>query len=386
MLYDEIVENDKKYYMPVYGNRLPIAIDHGNGCYIFDASGKKYIDFVAGIATNTLGYGNKGYNEHLKAQIDKICHFSNLYYNEPQALLAEKLCSYFNEPYKAFICNSGAEANECAIKLVRKYFKDDGKYKILGLRNSFHGRTMATLSATGQDKFHKDFVPLCPEFDFFSTIEELKQKIDDKTGAIILELIQGEGGVNPLAKTFVKNIESICKEKSLLLIIDEIQTGIGRTGTMFAFEDYDLSPDIVTLAKGLGGGIPIGACLAKEHISFSKGDHGTTFGGNALCCSAANYILNVMDNNMLEHVKNISKYFFEKLAPLNPRGKGLLIGFTIDKINNVDIVQKCLEKGLLVLTAGFNTVRIVPPLVIEKQEVDKGIEILFEAIKELEEQ
>lgn len=385
MLYEEIVEKDKQFFMPVYGNRLPIAIERGKGCYLFDNTGKKYIDFVAGIATNAIGYGDQGFVDHIKEQLNKVCHFSNLYYNEPQALLVEKLCSYMDEPYKAFICNSGAEANECAIKLVRKHFKEQGKYKILGLRNSFHGRTIATLSETGQDKFHKDFVPLCPEFDFFSTIEELKEKIDDKTGAIIIELIQGEGGVNPLALSFVKNIETVCKENDLLLIIDEIQTGIGRTGTMFAFQDYGLSPDIFTLAKALGGGLPIGACVAKAHISFAKGDHGTTFGGNALCCSAANYMLKVIDNDMLEYVNEISKYFFEKLAPLHPRGKGLLIGFTIDKLNNYDIVKKCLEKGLLVLTAGFNTVRIVPPLIISKKEIDKGVEILFEAIKELEE-
>lgn len=385
MLYEEIVEKDKQFFMPVYGNRLPIAIERGKGCYLFDNTGKKYIDFVAGIATNAIGYGDQGFVDHIKEQLNKVCHFSNLYYNEPQALLVEKLCSYMDEPYKAFICNSGAEANECAIKLVRKHFKEQGKYKILGLRNSFHGRTIATLSETGQDKFHKDFVPLCPEFDFFSTIEELKEKIDDKTGAIIIELIQGEGGVNPLALSFVKNIETVCKENDLLLIIDEIQTGIGRTGTMFAFQDYGLSPDIFTLAKALGGGLPIGACVAKAHISFAKGDHGTTFGGNALCCSAANYMLKVIDNDMLEYVNEMSKYFFEKLAPLHPRGKGLLIGFTIDKLNNYDIVKKCLEKGLLVLTAGFNTVRIVPPLIISKKEIDKGVEILFEAIKELEE-
>lgn len=385
MLYEEIVEKDKQFFMPVYGNRLPIAIERGKGCYLFDNTGKKYIDFVAGIATNAIGYGDQGFADHIKEQLNKVCHFSNLYYNEPQALLVEKLCSYMDEPYKAFICNSGAEANECAIKLVRKHFKEQGKYKILGLRNSFHGRTIATLSETGQDKFHKDFVPLCPEFDFFSTIEELKEKIDDKTGAIIIELIQGEGGVNPLALSFVKNIETVCKENDLLLIIDEIQTGIGRTGTMFAFQDYGLSPDIFTLAKALGGGLPIGACVAKAHISFAKGDHGTTFGGNALCCSAANYMLKVIDNDMLEYVNEMSKYFFEKLAPLHPRGKGLLIGFTIDKLNNYDIVKKCLEKGLLVLTAGFNTVRIVPPLIISKKEIDKGVEILFEAIKELEE-
>lgn len=385
MLYEEIVEKDKQFFMPVYGNRLPIAIERGKGCYLFDNTGKKYIDFVAGIATNAIGYGDQGFVDHIKEQLNKVCHFSNLYYNEPQALLVEKLCSYMDEPYKAFICNSGAEANECAIKLVRKHFKEQGKYKILGLRNSFHGRTIATLSETGQDKFHKDFVPLCPEFDFFSTIEELKEKIDDKTGAIIIELIQGEGGVNPLALSFVKNIETVCKENDLLLIIDEIQTGIGRTGTMFAFQDYGLSPDIFTLAKALGGGLPIGACVAKAHISFAKGDHGTTFGGNALCCSAANYMLKVIDNDMLEYVNEISKYFFEKLTPLHPRGKGLLIGFTIDKLNNYDIVKKCLEKGLLVLTAGFNTVRIVPPLIISKKEIDKGVEILFEAIKELEE-
>lgn len=385
MLYEEIVEKDKQFFMPVYGNRLPIAIERGNGCYLFDNTGKKYIDFVAGIATNAIGYGDPGFLDHMKEQMNKVCHFSNLYYNEPQALLVEKLCSYMDEPYKAFICNSGAEANECAIKLVRKHFKEQGKYKILGLRNSFHGRTIATLSETGQDKFHKDFVPLCPEFDFFSTIEELKEKIDDKTGAIIIELIQGEGGVNPLALSFVKNIEAVCKENDLLLIIDEIQTGIGRTGTMFAFQDYGLSPDIFTLAKALGGGLPIGACVAKAHISFAKGDHGTTFGGNALCCSAANYMLKVIDDDMLYYVNEMSKYFFEKLAPLHPRGKGLLIGFTIDKLNNYDIVKKCLEKGLLVLTAGFNTVRIVPPLIISKKEIDKGVEILFEAIKELEE-
>lgn len=385
MTYNEIVENDEKYFMPIYGPRFPLAVDHGKGCYLYDTENNEYLDFVAGIATNCLGYVDEGFTKALTNQINKVIHCSNYYYNEPQAELVEKLCNLAGEDYKCFICNSGGEANETAIKLVRKHFHKENKYGILSLRNSFHGRTLATLSATGQDHFHTSFTPLPPEFDYFSTIEELNSKINPNLGGVILEMIQGEGGVNPLDKGFVKNIAQICKDNDILLIVDEIQTGMGRTGTMFGFEQYDIEPDIFTLAKALGGGVPIGACLTKSHITFKKGEHGSTFGGNPLACTAANYICDKIDANMLAHVNEMSDYLFEKLKPLNPRGKGLLLGFTLEGINNREFVLKCIEKGLLLATAGFNTVRLAPPFIITKANIDKCVEIIFETLKEFQE-
>ena len=383
MNFNEIVQNDEKYFMPVYGPRFPLAIDHGKGAYLFDTQGNKYLDFVAGIATNLLGYADPGYIQAMRQQMEKVLHCSNLYYTQPQAQLEKTLCDLAGDTYKVFFCNSGGEANETAIKLVRKHFHDDNKYAILSLRNSFHGRTLATLTATGQEHFHTSFTPLPPEFDYFSTIEELRDKITQNTGGVILEMIQGEGGVNPLDKGFVQNIAAVCQEHDILLIIDEVQTGMGRTGSMFAFEQYDITPDIFTLAKGLGNGFPIGACLAKSHISFKKGEHGSTFGGNPLACTAGNYVCAAVDEEMLAHVREMSDYLFEQLQPLTPRGKGLLLGFTLEKINNREFVQKALEKGLLLVTAGFNTVRLVPPFVITKEDCDKCVRIIFEVFQEL---
>ena len=380
----EIRELDSKYYMPTYGQRFPVVIDHGNGTKLYDTDGKEYLDFTSGIATNCLGYNDEGFVKHICEQVQKGTHFSNLYFNEPQTLLAQKLVELAGSEYKCFFGNSGAEANECAIKLVRKHFCKEGKHKILTLKNSFHGRTMATLTATGQEKFHKDFMPLCPEFDYFTTIEELKEKIDSKTGAVMIELVQGEGGVRPLEQEFVDTIVALCKQNNMLLIVDEIQTGIGRCGTMFAHQGYGIKPDIFTLAKALGNGVPVAACLAKDHINFAKGDHGTTFGGNPLACSAGNYVLSRVNDELLAHVNEMSEYIMTKLSSLNPRGKGLLIGFNHPTLTNIDIVNKCLEKGLLIVTAGMNTVRMVPPLVITKEDADKAVEIIFEAIKELE--
>lgn len=380
---NEIVQSDEKYFMPVYGPRFPLAIDHGKGAYLYDIDGKEYLDFVAGIATNLLGYADPGLTRAMSEQLGKVVHCSNLYYFEPQARLEKSLCELAGDDYKVFFCNSGGEANETAIKLVRKHFHDQNKYGILSLRNSFHGRTLATLSATGQEHFHTGFTPLPPEFDYFSTIEELKSKINPNLGGVILEMIQGEGGVNPLEKGFVQNIAAVCREHDILLLVDEVQTGMGRTGTMFAFEQYGIRPDIFTLAKGLGGGMPVGACLAKSHISFKKGEHGSTFGGNPLACAAANYVCSAVDEAMLAHVREMSEYLFAKLQPLSPRGSGLLLGFSLEKLNNRDFVLKALEKGLLLVTAGFNTVRLVPPFVITRAECDKCVDIIFEVFDEL---
>lgn len=384
MNYDEIVQNDQDYFMPVYGKRFPVCLDHGTGCRVTDINGKTYLDFVAGIATNCLGYAHPGFNQHMKAQLDKMTHCSNLYYNQPQAELIKKLCGLAGSDYRCFLANSGAEANETAIKLVRKHFHEQGKYAVLSLRNSFHGRTMATLSATGQEKFHTKFTPLCPEFDYFSSIEELKKKITPKTGGVMLEMVQGEGGVNPMGKPFIQNIAQVCKENGLLLIVDEIQTGMGRCGTLFAFQQYGIQPDIFTLAKALGNGIPISACLAKSEIHFDPGEHGTTFGGNPFACAAANYVVDTLDEQMLAHIREMSDYLKEQLNPLSPRGLGLLVGFTIKDIQNKDFVLKCLNHGLLLATAGFNTVRLVPPLMVTKTEIDQCVNIIFEVIKEFE--
>ncbi len=381
--YEEIKQDDKDYFMPVFGDRLPIAVEKGEDYYIYDSNGKKYIDMMSGIATNCLGYSDKGFKQTLKDQIDKICHCSSLYYIEQQSKLAKTLSQAVGENYKCFFGNSGAEANECAIKLAKKYQGD--KQHILTLRNSFHGRTLGTLAATGQEKFHKSFMPLCPTFIQFSTIDELKAKTTEHTGAVMIELIQGEGGVNPLEKNFVNQIDKFCKKNNLLLIVDEIQTGIGRTGKMFAFEHYNISPDIITLAKSLGNGIPIGACVAKSHIAFDKGDHGSTFGGNPFACAAANFVLSQIDHYMLKNIKEKSDHIFKRLAAYSPRGMGLLIGFNAGGVKNIDVVKKALEKGVLILTAGFNTVRLLPPYNITIEALDKAIDTIIEIMEELNE-
>lgn len=392
MDFEQIKALDKQYIMPTY-SRYDVALKHGSGSVVWDVDNKQYIDFGSGIGVNSLGYCEKGWVEAVVKQAKTLQHASNLYYTQPQLKLAQRLCLSTGMD-KVLFCNSGAEANECAIKLARKYsFDKYGKdrFEIISLYNSFHGRTITTLSATGQDVFHNYFFPFTEGFVYAKAnhLEDIKTKINEKTCAILIELIQGEGGVIPLDKDYVKALEGICRQRDILLIIDEVQTGIGRTGTLFAFQQYGIQPDIVTSAKGLGGGLPIGACLCAEKLSetLNAGTHGTTYGGNPIACAGASYVLNVVDNkDFLNSVAEKGEYIKSKISTFDGvkqvRGLGLMIGVVLKKANAKEVTQKCLENGLLTLTAK-DTLRLLPPLTITYEETDKGLLILESTLKQL---
>lgn len=367
---------------------LPVNLIKGDGVYLIDDNNKKYIDFTSGIGVNSLGYNNTKWVDAIKESVSTLQHISNIFLHETTLNLAKKLTeiSNFN---KVFFCNSGAEANEGAIKLARKYSFDKyglNRNKILTLKNSFHGRTLATLTATGQDKFHNYYFPFPDGFDYFepNNIKDLLNKLDSNVCAIMIEAIQGEGGVNTLNADFVKDIYKICKENDIILIFDEVQCGIARTGKLFGFEHFNVKPDIVTIAKGLGAGLPIGGFLCSEKLSetFNYGDHGTTFGGNPVICSGALVVLNELCNeNSFKDINSKGNYLIELLKDINSplikdvRGMGLMIGIEVT-VSPSDIQKKALDKGLLVLTAGKNVVRLLPPLVISKEEIKEGFEIL----------
>lgn len=367
---------------------LPVNLIKGDGVYLIDDNNKKYLDFTSGIGVNSLGYNHTKWVDAIKESVSTLQHISNIFLHETTLNLAKKLTeiSNFN---KVFFCNSGAEANEGAIKLARKYSFDKyglNRNKILTLKNSFHGRTLATLTATGQDKFHNYYFPFPDGFDYFepNNIKDLLNKLDSNVCAIMMESIQGEGGVNTLNDDFVKDIYKICKENDIILIFDEVQCGIARTGKLFGFEHFNLKPDIVTIAKGLGAGLPIGGFLCSEKLSetFNYGDHGTTFGGNPVICSGALVVLNELCNeNSFKDINSKGNYLMELLKDINSplikdvRGMGLMIGIEVT-VSPSDIQKKALDKGLLVLTAGKNVVRLLPPLVISKEEIEEGFEIL----------
>lgn len=371
---------------------LPVNLVKGEGSCLFDDKGNKYIDFTSGIGVNSLGYGDSDWLKSITDTAGSLQHISNLFLNENTLKLAKKLTK-ISEMSKVFLCNSGAEANEGAIKLARKYsFEKYGpnRNKILTLKQSFHGRTLATLTATGQDKFHNYYFPFPEGFDYFETnsIEDFKNKLTDDVCAVMMEAIQGEGGVNILKNDFVNSIYKVCREKDIILIFDEVQCGIGRTGKIFGYEHFNIKPDIVTIAKGLGAGLPIGGFLCNEKLSktFNPGDHGTTFGGNPVVCSGALVVLDkICNKEKLNEITEKGQYLMTLLKNLNStlikdvRGKGLMIGIEIDGSPS-DIQKKALEKGLLVLTAGKNVVRLLPPLIITKEEIEKGVEILKETI------
>ncbi|MBF0398273.1 MAG: acetylornithine transaminase [Desulfobacterales bacterium] len=374
--------------------RNPIVITKGEGAIVWDTDGKSYIDFVSGIAVCNLGHAHPRVANAIYNQAKTLCHVSNLYYTTPQIELASILVeNSFAD--KVFFANSGAEANEAAIKLARKYFKDKGeknKYKIITMEKSFHGRTMGTLSATGQEKIQKGFDPLLPGFDLvpFNNIPALKSKIDDMTCAVMLEPIQGEGGVCIPDDDYLKNVRKICDEKGLILIFDEIQTGLGRTGKLFAYEHFGTSPDIMTLAKALGNGVPIGAMLAKEEIakSFVPGSHASTFGGMPLTVAAALETVKVLlEENLALRSYEIGAYFKERLMWLKDRhdsisevrGFGLLIGAILQK-SGTAIVEECLKKGFLINCVQDNILRFIPPLIIKKEQIDLLINCLDEVI------
>lgn len=385
-----IIEKFNEHIMPTYG-RYPVSMNCGHGRMCKDEDGQKYIDFGSGIGTNSLGFCDSSWVEAVCEQVHKIQHTSNYYYTEIQADFAEKLCNITGMS-KMFFGNSGAEANECAIKIARKYsFDKYGKdrNKIITLVNSFHGRTIATLSATGQDVFHNYFFPFVGGFDYAeaNNIKDLDSKIDDTVCAIMIEFIQGEGGVLNLEQDFVNHIAEICREKDLVFIADEVQTGVGRTGKFLASEHYGVKPDVVTLAKGIAGGLPMGVCLADEKCCnvLTKGTHGSTFGGNPVACAGGLAVLNkVTADGFLDEVNEKSKYLREKLLSIDEveslSGTGLMVGIKLKSKNAADTVAKALEKGLLLLTAK-DKVRLLPPLTITYEEIDKGISIMEKILK-----
>lgn len=384
-----IVEKFDEHVMHTYG-RFPISIDCGHGRMCKDDDGKQYIDFGSGIGTNSLGFCDNSWVEAVCAQAHKIQHTSNYYYTEIQADFAEKLGNITGMS-KMFFGNSGAEANECAIKLARKYSFDKygkGRHTIITLVNSFHGRTLATLSATGQDVFHNYFFPFLEGFVYAqaNNIEDLDSKIDDTVCAIMVEFIQGEGGVMPLKQDFVDHIAKVCREKDLLFIADEVQTGVGRTGKFLAGEHFGAKPDVVTLAKGIAGGIPMGVCLANEKCSevLGKSTHGSTFGGNPIACAGGLAVLNrVTSDGFLDEVNAKSEYIIENLFKMKDvesvSGIGLMIGIKLKTKKALDVVAQALEKGLLLLTAK-DKVRLLPPLTITYEEIDKGLSIMKEIL------
>ncbi|MBR5202848.1 MAG: aspartate aminotransferase family protein [Clostridia bacterium] len=376
--------------MPTYAH-FPVSIESGNGATFTDSEGNEVIDFGSGIGVNSLGYNNEGWVKAVTEQLTKVQHTSNLYYNSTVAEYAEMLTkkSGFN---RVFLCNSGAEANECAIKLARKYSFDkygENRYNIITLVNSFHGRTMATITATGQENYHKFFDPFVQGFKYCESgnTEKFLEMADDTVCAIILEVVQGEGGVVPTDFDFLKTVEKVCKEKDILLIIDEVQTGMGRTGKLFAFEHAEISPDVVTSAKGIGNGLPMGACLCTEKCAniLTAGTHGTTFGGNPVACAGAKYILDSLTGDFMNEVTAKGEYIREKLAEIDEvksvTGLGLMLGIELKTKNAGEIAKKCSENGLLILTAKTK-LRMLPPLVITKEEIDKGIAILKQFLED----
>ncbi|MEG2502488.1 MAG: acetylornithine/succinylornithine family transaminase [Anaerovoracaceae bacterium] len=385
----EIKTLDQKNIVGTY-SRYDLVVESGKGSTCSDQSGKKYIDFTAGIGVNSLGFCNDEWIEAVTEQLKKLQHVSNLFYTEPQVKVANILTEKTGMK-KVFFANSGAEANEVAIKTVRKY--SNNKYgndinHIITLKNSFHGRTMATVTATGQDDYHKDFYPFLGNFDYCQADnkEELQKLVSEKTCAIMLELVQGEGGVVNLDPKFVKMAEELCAAKDMALIVDEVQTGIGRTGKLFAYEHFGIKPDIVTFAKGIGGGLPIGGALFGEKMAgvLQPGNHGTTYGGNPVACAGAYEVLKQLDDDFLLEVQRKGKYIKDRLeriqSVISVSGMGLMLGIEIKGKSAKDVVAEALKKGVMTLTAK-DKVRLLPPLNITDEEIDKGLIILEDVLK-----
>ena len=379
-------------------NRFPVMFDHGEGCYLYDTEGKKYLDFAAGIAVNALGYHYPGYDDALKSQIDKLTHISNLYYNEPMSEAGEKLIKASGLS-KAFFTNSGTEAIEGALKAARKYSytkygKEAGRFEIIAMNHSFHGRSMGALSVTGTEHYREPFEPLIGGVKFadFNDLESVKAQITDKTCAVITEVVQGEGGIYPAQKEFLEGLRALCDEKDIILIFDEIQCGMGRTGYYFAWQSYGVQPDVMTCAKALGCGVPVGAFVLGEKAaaaSLVPGDHGTTYGGNPFVCAAVSKVFDIFEqDNILAHVRELTPYLEEKLDALVDkypivaarRGKGFMQGLVIEGTTVGSVVTKALANGLLVISAGSDVLRLVPPLVITKEHINEMIEKLEKSL------
>ena len=393
------IEEAEKNLLHTY-NRYGILLEYGKGVYLFDTEGKKYLDFAAGIGVCALGYGNEEYNDALKEQVDKLLHTSNLYYNVP-AIRAAELVKQASGMDRVFFTNSGAEAVEGAIKAAKKYAytrDQHAGHEVIAMHGSFHGRTLGALSVTGNEGYQKPFGPLLPGVRFaeFNRLESVKEQITEHTCAIIMETIQGEGGIYPAEKEFIEGIARLCREKDILLILDEIQCGMGRSGEMFAWQNYDVKPDIMTTAKALGCGVPVGAVLMTERVaekSLAPGDHGTTYGGNPFAGAAVAKTLELMKRDrMTEHVREVSKYLWERLEELKERhacvaahrGMGLMQGLQLDGQPAGEVSKKALAHGLILITAGCNVLRFLPPLIIEKEHVDEMTDILDRILSEEE--
>jgi acetylornithine aminotransferase len=386
---EELKDFAAKYLMQTYA-RQPISIVRGRGAKVYDMEGREYIDCVGGIAVNILGHGHPDLVQAIQRQAAQLIHVSNLYYTEPQVRLAQMLVDHSCAD-RVFFCNSGAEANEAAIKLARRYGHEKhgaNRFEIITMKNSFHGRTMATLTATGQEKVQKGFEPLVPGFVYapFNDFAALESLVTDKTTAIMLEPIQGEGGVHVADQAYLKNLRELCTQKDILLIFDEVQTGMGRTGTLFAYEQLGVEPDIMTLAKGLGGGMPIGACLAKDAVAavFTAGTHASTFGGNPLACAAGLAVCRILiEGRVLEQARRMGDYLAKGLADFKDRhravrdvrGLGLLQGLEVE-IDAKAVVADCLTRGVLVNATSERVLRFVPPLIIAQAEIDRVLETL----------
>ncbi|MEL4860617.1 aspartate aminotransferase family protein [Pseudoflavonifractor phocaeensis] len=387
MTHEELVKLDHQYTLQTYG-RFDVDIDHGKGARLWDLAGKEYVDFTAGIGTASVGYGNERWAKAITDQALKLGHISNLFYNQPYARLAQTLCQRSGMA-GAFFGNSGAESNEGAIKLARKYSFDKygkGRGTILTLKNSFHGRTVTTLAATGQDVFHNYFFPFTDGFRYAEpTMDGISEVAGHDVCAVMLELVQGEGGVFPMDKAFVHDLAVLCAERDWLLLVDEVQTGVGRTGTLFCFQQYGILPDAVTFAKGIAGGLPMGGFLVSERCRgvLGPGTHASTFGGNPVCAAAALEVQEILDDAALEQVAEKGQYLRRGIEALElpclgkTRGLGLMIGVEVaEGHTNKELAAKLMDAGLLVLTAGHNVLRLLPPLTITREEIDEGLAIM----------
>lgn len=383
---NEKIQKGEEHLLHIY-NRFPVALDHGEGVYLYDTEGKQYLDFAAGIGVTGLGYNHKELNDALKGQIDRLCHISNLYYHENCGKAAEALARACGMD-KVFFTNSGAEAIEGALKAARKYAwtKKSGRYELIAMEHSFHGRTAGAVSVTGHAEYREPFEPLLPGVHFakYNNLDSVKALVNEKTCGIILEPLQGEGGIHPADPEFMEGIRKICDENDILMICDEIQCGMGRTGSMFAWHSYGVRPDILTMAKAIGNGIPVGAFALTDRVaefSLKPGDHGTTYGGNPLACTAVLKVLEIFEKEQIvEHVKRVGEYLSRRLDELadqkdcvtERRGRGLMQGLAVTK-PFAEINRRALEEGLLVIPAEGNVVRLLPPLIIEEKHVDEMI-------------
>ncbi|SET65739.1 acetylornithine aminotransferase [Natronincola peptidivorans] len=396
MKIDAIMQEGNQYTMNTY-KRLPVAFQSGEGSYLKDTEGKQYLDMIGGLGACGLGHNHPAVTKAIQDQAEKLIHVANIYWIQEQVELGKLLVQHsFGD--KAFFCNSGAEANEAAIKLARKYaYKKygDQKNEVIAMTSAFHGRTIATLGVTYNKKYQEGYGPIPTGFKFaeFNNIDALNEAITENTCAIMMETIQGEGGVTPVDKDFLKEVKAICEEKDILLIFDEIQCGVARTGKLFAYENYGIEPDIMTLAKALGSGFPIGAMIAKDKVAevFNPGDHGTTFGGNPLACATALGTMNfILKEKLWKKAEESGAYFAEKLTELidkypwvkQVKGKGLMVGLELE-IEGGFIVEKAFEERLLMNCTAGNVLRFLPPLIIEKEEIDKSVEILDKIFKEI---